>query len=53
MRTFVVHSETTIHEIEGEELTFRDNFLQVYNDLKQLVLIVNLEKIITIEIHNN
>ena len=51
MRLFEVHSQTTIHEVEGDEHMFNDKILMVYNN-KKLVLLVNLEKIIAIEIKN-
>ena len=51
MRLFEVHTEKTLHEVEGDDLLFNGNLLKVYNNCK-LVLIVNLEKIIAIEIKN-
>ena len=51
MRHYIVHSQSTIHEIEGDEYIFSDNIFKVYRGNK-IVLIVNLEKIIAIEVHN-
>ena len=51
MRYYIVHSETTIHEIEGDEYVFSDNIFKVYKNNK-IVLVVNLEKIIAIEVND-
>lgn len=51
MRYYIVQSETTIHEIEGDEYIFSDNIFKVYKNNK-IVLVVNLEKIIAIEVND-
>ena len=49
MRTYTAYFEDSIHEAEGDEYSISDNILKVFFR-KEIVLIVNMQKIIAIEI---